>query len=214
MNLAARGHATPQAVRVDSFAAKSSGTGIAASGEVDLAAKDIGLRFDGTLNHTSLAMFTPVAEGAVSGSFAVRGTARQPDASANLTVDGLKAYGETLGDTVVGAVKRGVHVMASTGAYGPPEESMDLLVRELEEVASESTAPVRTLGLKFGRWLRSQYKLFPLTAENVRVAEEQELVVTYSSSLAHLYWTNPARPLTFDEIREDPQLIHSGLGLL
>jgi hypothetical protein len=131
-------------------------------------------------------------------------------------------YGETLGDTVVGAVRRGVHVMASTGDYGPADESLDLLVRELEEVASESTAPVRRVGLKFGRWLRKQYKLFPLVAENVRVAEEQELVVTYSSSLAHLYWTDPQRPIGLDEIREHPNrralyyflVAHRGIGLV
>jgi hypothetical protein len=131
-------------------------------------------------------------------------------------------YGETLGDTVVSAMRRGVHVMASTGAYAPADEAMELLVRELHEVASESRAPLRNLGLRLGRWLKREYGVFPLMAENVRVAEEDQLVVTYSSSLAHLYWTEPAVPLSFDEIRDDPVrrslyyflVAHRGIGLL
>ncbi|HEY8485566.1 MAG TPA: alkaline phosphatase family protein [Longimicrobiales bacterium] len=131
-------------------------------------------------------------------------------------------YGETLGDTVVDAVRHGVFVLAGLGAYAPPGEALDLLVRELEEVAATSLPPARQLGLRLGRWLRRQYKLFPLIAESVRVAEEERLVLTYSSSIAHLYWTEPARPLTFDEIRSDPQrralyyflVAHRGVGLV
>jgi hypothetical protein len=131
-------------------------------------------------------------------------------------------YGETLGDTVVAAVKRGVYVMAGTGTYGPAHEAVDLLVRELEEVASVSAPPARSLARGIGRWIRQQYNIFPLVAETVRVAEEHRLVVTYSSSLAHLYWTEPDRPVTFDEIRKDPRsralyyflVAHRGIGLV
>jgi hypothetical protein len=130
-------------------------------------------------------------------------------------------FGETLGDTVVAAAKHGVLVMAGTGDYAPePQDVMDFLVQELEHVSGESILPARKLGLRIGRWLRRQYKVFPLVAENVRAAESSELVVTYSSSLAHLYWTTPARPLTFDEIRDDPEkralyyflVSHRGIG--
>src|SRR5690606_27038046 len=71
-------------------------------------------------------------------------------------------------------------------------------------------------------WLRRRYSIFPLVAETVRVSESDRLVITYSSSLAHLYWTEPARPLGFDEIRADADrralyyflVAHSGIGLV
>lgn len=136
-------------------------------------------------------------------------------------------YGETLGDTILAAVEHGVYVLAGTGDYAPPREAMDFLVRELEEVAGESPPPARQLGLRFGRWLRRHYQLFPLVAETVRSADAGShgvppLVVTYSSSLAHVYWTEPARPLSFDEIRGQPDrralyyflVAHRGIGLV
>ena len=113
-------------------------------------------------------------------------------------------YGETLGQTVEAAVEYGVHVLAETGNYGPPRESIELFADELEAVASTSIAPTRHLGVRLSRWLRRHYGIFPLIAESVRVSEEKKLVVTYSSSLAHLYWIEPDRPLGFDEIRADP----------
>ncbi|MGH7505979.1 MAG: alkaline phosphatase family protein, partial [Longimicrobiales bacterium] len=132
-------------------------------------------------------------------------------------------FGETLGDTVVEAARHGVLVMAGTGDYAPePQDVIDFLVQEIEEVSSTSSSPTaRRAGLRIGRWLRRHYKLFPLVAENVRTAGD-ELVVTYSSSLAHLYWTKPERPLTFDEILGDPDMrglyyflvAHSGIGMV
>lgn len=131
-------------------------------------------------------------------------------------------YGETLGDTIVAAAEHGVQVLAATGDYAPPRETMDFLVAELEEVAATSAAPARLLGLRLSRWLRHHYKIFPLVAETVRVARTDNLVVTYSSSLAHLYWTEPDRPLGLDDIRADPQrralyyflVAHRGIGLV
>ncbi|MBI4410302.1 MAG: alkaline phosphatase family protein [Gemmatimonadetes bacterium] len=132
------------------------------------------------------------------------------------------AYGETLGDTVLDAVRHGVRVLAGIGAYAPPGEAMDFLVRELEQISAESGRPTRQLGLRLSRWLRKQYRLFPLLAETVRVAEAEHIVLTYSSSLAHLYWTDPPRPLGFDEIRADLHrralyyflVAHRGIGLV
>lgn len=131
-------------------------------------------------------------------------------------------FGETLGDTIEAAVDYGVHVLAETGAYAQPREAMDILVQELEEVAATSISPTRQLGLRLGRWLRKQYGLFPLVAETVRIARDKHLVVTYSSSLAHVYWTEPERPLRFEEIRSDPErralyyflVAHRGIGLV
>ncbi|HUF49815.1 MAG TPA: alkaline phosphatase family protein [Longimicrobiales bacterium] len=130
-------------------------------------------------------------------------------------------YGETLGDTIESAVKHGVLVMAGTGDYTlEPQEVMDFLVQELEQVSAESSLPARTAGLRLGRWLREHYNLFPLLAENVKQSDDQHIVVTYSSSLAHVYWTDVDQPLTFDEIRHDPErralyyflVAHDGIG--
>src|SRR5690606_23887457 len=73
-----------------------------------------------------------------------------------------------------------------------------------------------------GRWIRKEYNLFPLVAEVVREAGDAQLVVTYSSSLAHVYWSEPARPLGFEEIRDDPErralyyflVAHAGVGVV
>ena len=131
-------------------------------------------------------------------------------------------YGETLGDTVLSAAKHGVLVMARTGDFGPAQQAVDFLVKEVEGVATTSSLPARKAGLGLSRWMRKQYKVFPLTAEVVRPLEEHELVLTYSSSLAHVYWTRPEVPLRFEEIRDDPKrralyyflVAHEGVGLV
>jgi hypothetical protein len=54
----------------------------------------------------------------------------------------------------------------------------------------------------------------------VKEADDAHIVVTYSSSLAHVYWTSPERPLHLDEIRADAErralyyflVSHSGIG--
>jgi hypothetical protein len=131
-------------------------------------------------------------------------------------------YGETLGDTINDAVEQGVMILARTGEYAPPREAVDFLVGELEGVVSASNPATRKLGFGLGRWIRKHYRVFPLVAEVVRPLAEHDLVVTYSSSLAHVYWTTPDRPLTFDEIRDDPArralyyflVAHRGIGVV
>jgi hypothetical protein len=130
-------------------------------------------------------------------------------------------FGETLGDTLIAAVRHGVLVMAGTGDYAfEHKDAMDFLVRELEAVSTVSNVATRRIGLRLGRWLRNQYGLFPLLAEVVRESPETQLVVTYSSSLAHVYWTQPDRPISFDEIRGNADhralyyflVAHRGIG--
>lgn len=130
-------------------------------------------------------------------------------------------YGETLGDTIVNAARHGVLVMAGTGDYSIEHQAtMDFLVQELEHVSTESSLPARKAGLGLGRWIRRHYNLFPLVAETVKENAEERIVVTYSSSLAHVYWTQPAHPLTFQEIRDDEDrralyyflVAHGGIG--
>jgi hypothetical protein len=130
-------------------------------------------------------------------------------------------YGETLGDTIAGAARHGVFVMAGTGDYSIElQDAMDFLVQELEHVSTESSMPARTAGLGLGRWIRRHYNVFPLVAETVKEDDDARTVVTYSSSLAHVYWTRPEHPLSFDEIRNDPDrralyyflVAHDGIG--
>ncbi|HSJ13625.1 MAG TPA: alkaline phosphatase family protein [Longimicrobiales bacterium] len=130
-------------------------------------------------------------------------------------------YGETLGDTIVAAAQEGVFVLAGTGDYAPEhQEVMDFLVQELEQVSEQSNRATRTAGMGFGRWLRRHYGILPLVAESVRESASTRLVVTYSSSLAHVYWTEPTEPLSFDAVRDDPErralyyflVAHGGIG--
>jgi hypothetical protein len=131
-------------------------------------------------------------------------------------------YGETLGDTIEAAAEQGVLELARSGEYAPPREAVEFLVGEVEEVAATSSRPARRAGLGLGRWLRRHYGVFPLVAEVVRPLEDHQLVVTYSSSLAHVYWTDPPRPLRFEEIRDDPArralyyflVAHRGVGVV
>ncbi len=132
-------------------------------------------------------------------------------------------FGETLGDSIVSASRHGVLVMAGTGDYTPAHEDiMRFLLDELEEVSSESKMPTPNLGMRIGRWIRKQYKVFPLLPEVVKAEKHSGIVVTYSSSLAHLYWSEPRHPLTFEEIRQDHDkralyyflVAHKGIGLV
>jgi hypothetical protein len=130
-------------------------------------------------------------------------------------------FGETLGETIVSAAEQGVMVLAGTGDYAPESKDvMDFLVQELEEVSGESSLPARKAGLGLGRWLRRHYSPFPLLAEVTKESEDTRLVVTYSSSLAHVYWTEPQHPLTYEDLRADKDqralyyflVAHSGIG--
>ena len=132
-------------------------------------------------------------------------------------------YGETLGDTVLDAARLGVFTLAGTGDYAVDHQGvMNFLVQELEQVSEDSGFAARRIGLRIGRWLRKEYNLFPLVAEVVRESGDASVVVTYSSSLAHVYWTNPERPLSLDEIRDDPErralyyflVSHAGIGVV
>jgi len=132
-------------------------------------------------------------------------------------------FGETLGDTIVSAARHGVMAMTRSGEYAPDTiDAKEFLIGELEHVSAESNLAVRAIGLRIGRWIRNHYGIFPLVAEVVREAPDTGLVVTYSSSLAHVYWTQPESPLAFDEIRADPDrralyyflVAHRGIGVV
>ena len=78
------------------------------------------------------------------------------------------------------------------------------------------------MGLRLGRWLRQPLQLFPLVAETVRIAERTTSWSPTPRRSRHIYWTEPARPLSFDDIRADPErralyyflVAHRGIGLV
>ena len=130
-------------------------------------------------------------------------------------------YGETLGDTILNAAKHGVLVMAGTGDYAlEHQDVMDFLLQELEHVSDASNIAARKAGRGLGQWIRRHYNVFPLLAESVKEEAEEHIVVTYSSSLAHVYWTDIEHPLTLNEIRDDADrralyyflVAHDGIG--
>lgn len=132
-------------------------------------------------------------------------------------------FGETLGRTVESAASEGVEVLAGTGVYAPPLETLEFLLREAEAVTHASYSEItRAVGPRLIRWFRRQYSIFPLVAETTRMADDRELVVTYSSSLAHVYWTDPPRPLELAEIQAEPArqalyyflVAHTGIGVV
>ena len=132
-------------------------------------------------------------------------------------------FGETLGKTVESAASEGVEVLAGTGVYAPPLETLEFLLREAEAVTDASYSEItRAVGPRLIRWFRKQYSVFPLVAETTRMADDRELVVTYSSSLAHVYWTDPPRPLELTDIQSDPDrqalyyflVAHMGIGVV
>lgn len=132
-------------------------------------------------------------------------------------------FGETLGQTVEAAASEGVEVLAGSGVYAPPRETLEFLLREAEAVADASYSEItRAIGPRLIRWFRRQYSVFPLVAETARVADDRKIVVTYSSSLAHVYWTEPSRPLELVDIQADPDrqalyyflVAHTGIGVV
>jgi hypothetical protein len=103
-------------------------------------------------------------------------------------------YGETLGDTIENAAKHGVLVMAGTGDYAlEHQDVMDFLVQELEHVSEPSRACPRARpasGSAAGS--ASTTTCSRSSRRPSRNRTESHIVVTYSSSLAHVYWTEPA----------------------
>src|SRR5262249_26132722 len=81
----------------------------------------------------------------------------------------------------------------------------------------------RRLLLRVRDWVRSRYGIRELILpEKYRIEEAHDVVVTYSSCLAFVYFADDPRPLELNDLASDPRrarlyaglLTHPGVGLL
>jgi len=136
-------------------------------------------------------------------------------------------YGESLGTTVQSILNelpaRGPAPRA-LASYAENTEYSDIGPEVVEAVAQLTPASFgRNTLRRFRDWLRSRYGLreiiFP---EKYRVDRTNDVVVTYSSCLALVYFANTEQRLTLEEIRSDQlwsalydRLVgHPGIGLV
>jgi len=140
-------------------------------------------------------------------------------------------YGETLGKTVErilegDAALRGGQALRIQESFSDTSEYADVGPQVVEAVAQISPPSQRTFRRGLGAlrdWLRSKYGLRELILpEKYRVEEDHDVVVTYSSDLALLYFADDPNPLELADIARDPRranlylelLNHPGVGLL
>jgi hypothetical protein len=140
-------------------------------------------------------------------------------------------FGETLGRTVErilegDAALRGETPLRSRASFADTSEYADItaqVVNAVAEVTPESQRTVRKVLMRFRDWLRSKYGLRELILpEKYRIEADHEVVVTYSSDLALLYFADDPRPLELTDIMRDARranlyvelLQHPGVGLL
>jgi hypothetical protein len=140
-------------------------------------------------------------------------------------------YGESLGKTVQrildgDAARRGQTPLTSTESFTNMSEYADMGPQVVEAVAQVTPRSQRTFrrGLRRVRdWMRSKYGIRELILpEKYRVEAGHEVVVTYSSCLALLYFADVTQPLALTDIARDPRranlylelLRHPGVGLL
>lgn len=136
-------------------------------------------------------------------------------------------YGESLGATVQSILDqlpaRGPAPRA-LASYAENTEYSDIGPEVVEAVAQLTPASFgRNTIRRFRDWLRSRYGLreiiFP---EKYRVDRTNDVVVTYSSCLALLYFANSEQRLTLEDIRADQRwstlydrlVGHPGIGLV
>ena len=138
-------------------------------------------------------------------------------------------YGESLGTTVQRILDetpaRDAPAPKSHASYAEDTEYADMGPEVVEAVAQLTPARFgfRSRILRFRDWLRSRYGLreiiFP---EKYRVDRTNDVVVTYSSCLALVYFAKTEQRLLHDEITRDPRwsrlyerlVTHPGIGLV
>jgi len=138
-------------------------------------------------------------------------------------------FGESLGTTVQrildgDAFRTGEMPIQSLTSFALGSEYADVGARVMESVAdvTESKGLRRTLR-RLGNWVRSRYGLRELVLpEKYRVDAKHQVVVTYSSCLALLYFADTEVRLTIEDIARnahhtalyDALREHAGIGLL
>ncbi|HEX4681527.1 MAG TPA: alkaline phosphatase family protein [Gemmatimonadaceae bacterium] len=140
-------------------------------------------------------------------------------------------FGESLGTTVQKILERdarrtGERPLRASASFAETSEYGDVGAQVVEAVAQitpESQPRSRRAIRKFRDWVRSKYGLRELILpEKYRIEEDHEVVVTYSSCLALLYFADETQPLDLTAIVRDGRraslyaelLEHPGVGLL
>src|SRR5262249_55022902 len=140
-------------------------------------------------------------------------------------------FGESLGRTVErilegDAARTGERPLRSSASFTETSEYADVgaqIVEAMAQVTPESQPRSRRVIRKFRDWVRRKYGLRELILpEKYRVEEDHEVVVTYSSCLALLYFADDPSPLVLDQIVRNQRrsslyedlLRHPGVGLL
>jgi len=125
-------------------------------------------------------------------------------------------FGVTLGETVSAFVRQSRPTVAATSVgFGLTRVQLDYLRRELD---AHTPAWHRRLFRRSRNYL--QRKIGELTPETLKFDHEGGVVITYSSSLAHLYLTGSGRPLNWRQVEaEQPELLrflaeHPGIGFV
>ncbi|MFL5464881.1 MAG: alkaline phosphatase family protein [Gemmatimonadaceae bacterium] len=138
-------------------------------------------------------------------------------------------YGESLGTTVQAILDEtpatGTRAPRSLASYAEDTEYADIGPEVVEAVAQLTPASfgARRAIRRFRDWLRSRYGLreiiFP---EKYRVDRTNDVVVTYSSCLALVYFAGTEQRLSHEQILADPRwaklyerlVAHPGIGLV
>jgi hypothetical protein len=140
-------------------------------------------------------------------------------------------FGESLGTTVQrmlegNARQAGITPLSSLMSVAPPGEYVDVgaqIVEEAALVTAEHHARTGRVLRKFRDWLRSRYGVRELVwPQKYWVSQRHDVVVTFSSSLAHVYFADSEAPLTLPDIARDRRraqlyaslLAHPGIGIL
>ena len=140
-------------------------------------------------------------------------------------------FGETLGKTVErilegDAARRGDTPLRSSESFAATSEYADMGAQVFEAAAqvtppTQRVARARSAALR--DWVRSKYGIRELILpEKYRVEEDHDVVVTYSSCLALLYFADDTARLDLTDIARDARranlylelLRHPGVGLL
>jgi hypothetical protein len=140
-------------------------------------------------------------------------------------------FGESLASTVQGVLdayadRTGEMSVIAHASYAVDSEYADVgprVVDTLADVAARRSGRRRRALRRVRDWLRRHYGLRELVfPEKYRVDPEHDVVVTYSSCLAHLYFADDPRALEADDVRGDARrahlyealLEHPGVGLI
>lgn len=124
-------------------------------------------------------------------------------------------FGATLGEAVSAFLKENQQAAVSSGPLEFSRAQLSYLREELD---------AQTRGWRYRLFRQTkkhlQKKISELVPETIKIDPEGGVVITYSSSLAHLYITGKDHRLTLEEIQETAPLLleflsyHKGIGFL